>query len=92
LGDFLEPAEYPSLPRWTKMPTDEARKAVNAALMAGIKLASPEAFMVDPDADDAGVRICLGNAPAHRLRDALLALRPILEGKAPRDYATTAPI
>lgn len=92
LGDLLEPAEYPSLHRWTKMPTDEARKSVNAALMAGIKLASPEVFMADPDADDAGVRICLGNAPAHRLRDALLALRPILAGKTPRNYTTTATI
>lgn len=92
LGDLLEPAEHPSLHRWTKMPTDEARKAVNAALMAGIKLASPDAFMADSAADDAGVRICLGNAPAHRLREALLAMRPILSGKSPRDYTATAPI
>jgi len=92
LGDLLEPAEYPSLHRWTKMSTDEVRKSLNAALMAGIKLASPEVFMAEPDADDAGVRICLGNPPAHRLRDALLALRPILAGETPRDYTTTATI
>lgn len=92
LSGIIRETEHPSLHRWIPMPIDDARKAVAAAAMAGIKLAPPEAFMAHLGADHSGIRICLGKMPAHRIREALLALRPVVSGEAPRDYTAAATI
>jgi len=92
LADLLKPCDYPSLHRWMPMQASDARKVVAAAATAGLKLALPDAFMVDAEAEAAGVRICLGNAPAHLLEDALKNLKPILLDASHRSYAATAPI
>lgn len=92
LPNLLSPVRYASLHRWIPMPANAARRIVAAASAAGLKLAPPEAFMADPDAGEAGIRLCLGNVPGVRLREALVQLRALLSAPPGRSHGGAAPI
>jgi len=78
LGPWLAAGTRDALHVWLPMPTVRAREIMLAAARQNITLAPPEAFMVDPGAADAGLRLCLGNAPPADLRAALEAIATLL--------------
>ncbi|MGY6632555.1 MAG: aminotransferase-like domain-containing protein [Alkalilacustris sp.] len=80
LGPWLAEGTRDALHVWLPMPTARAREIVLAAARLNITLAPPEAFMVDPGAGEAGLRLCLGNAPLSDLRGALEAIALLLRG------------
>ncbi len=78
LGAWLAPQVIDGLHVWLPLPTARARDLVLAAARRDIHLAPPEAFMADPQAPDAGLRICLGNADIDQLDVALSVLADFL--------------
>ncbi|MCC5978248.1 MAG: PLP-dependent aminotransferase family protein [Salinarimonas sp.] len=78
LGPWLAPQAVDGLHVWLPLPTARARDIVLAAARRDIHLAPPEAFMADPQAQHAGLRICLGNAGAEQLTAALSILAQLL--------------
>lgn len=71
LGPWLAPQPVDGLHVWLPLPTARARDIVLACARRDIHLAPPEAFMADPQAPDAGLRVCLGNAGPAQLATAL---------------------
>ncbi|MCC6007335.1 MAG: PLP-dependent aminotransferase family protein [Rhodobacteraceae bacterium] len=78
LGEAVAPVQFEGLHLWLPMPVDRAREIVAQAGAEGIVLAPPEAFMADPGAQDAGLRLCLGNVAEAALPLALERLARIL--------------
>ncbi|MGY6549930.1 MAG: aminotransferase-like domain-containing protein [Roseinatronobacter sp.] len=78
LGPWLRVEARDALHVWLPLPTTRARDIVLAAARLNITLAPPEAFMVDPMASDAGLRLCLGNVARDDLRPALETLATLL--------------
>ena len=80
LAPWLAEGTRDALHVWLPLPTARAREIVLAAARLNITLAPPEAFMVDPSAAEAGLRLCLGNAPVADLRGALEVIALLLRG------------
>ncbi len=78
LGPWLAPQAIDGLHVWLPLPTARARDIVLAAARRDIHLAPPEAFMADPQASDAGLRLCLGNAEPAQLELALDVIAELL--------------
>ncbi len=78
LGPWLAPQPVDGLHVWLPLPTARARDIVLAGARRDIHLAPPEAFMADPRAPDAGLRICLGNAEPEQLAAALDVIAELL--------------
>jgi DNA-binding transcriptional MocR family regulator len=78
LGPWLAPQAIDGLHVWLPLPTARARDIVLAAARRDIHLAPPEAFMADPQAPDAGLRLCLGNAEPAQLELALDVIAELL--------------
>lgn len=78
LGTWLAPQPVDGLHVWLPLPTARARDVVLAAARRDIQLAPPEAFMADPQAPEAGLRICLGNAETEQLERALDVIGSLL--------------
>ncbi len=79
LGPWLAPQPVDGLHVWLPLPTARARDIVLAAARRDIVLAPPEAFMANPQAEHAGLRICLGNAGLDRLEEALGILAQLIK-------------
>ncbi len=82
LGRHMAQQDHAGLHVWLPMPTARARDVVLAASRLNITLAPPEAFMTDPDAPMAGLRLCLGTLPEGALRQALEIIASLLEAEA----------
>ena len=78
LGPWLASQAIDGLHVWLPLPTARARDIVLASARRDILLAPPEAFMADPQAPDAGLRICLGNAEPAQLERALDVIAGLL--------------
>lgn len=87
LGDAASPSAETCLHVWLPMTTARAAEMHRRAAHHGIALAPPEAFLADPNAGRAGLRLCLGNADAARLSIAAEALARLMrsDGSAALD-------
>lgn len=77
LGDQVAPVQFEGLHLWLPMEAARAREIVARAGAEGIVIAPPEAFMADPGARMAGLRLCLGNVAEAALPSALERLAQI---------------
>ncbi|WP_420749826.1 PLP-dependent aminotransferase family protein [Rhodococcus sp. O3] len=64
---------------WLPLPRATAEEVTLRAAHAGIIVTPPAATTVDPEAEHAGVRLCLGGPPVPQLTGALHALKHILD-------------
>lgn len=78
LGRHMAPQDHAGLHVWLPMAKARARDVVLAAARLNITLAPPEAFMAEPEAAMAGIRLCLGTLPERDLRQALEIIANIL--------------
>lgn len=82
LGDAVFPTQLPGLQAWLPMPVGRARDIVRRAGQRNIQIASPLAFMADPTAPEAGLRLCLGNVAEPELRPALEVIAALVRDEA----------
>lgn len=82
LGETVAPAGPAALHLWLPMPTRRAAEIVRRAAARDILLAPPEAFLADPQAEQAGLRLCLGALPEADLGLALQAVAALVAGQA----------
>lgn len=82
LGDAVFRTPLPSLHAWLPMGVSRARDIVRRAGQRNIQIASPLAFMADPGAPEAGVRLCLGNVAEAELRPALDIIGALVRDEA----------
>ena len=77
-----QPQTAMSLHLWLPMSQNDAERAAARALMAGVRLASPQAFAVMSGEMASGLRLCVGSA-ANRatLKRALISLKGSLQGE-----------
>ncbi|HYE49508.1 MAG TPA: PLP-dependent aminotransferase family protein [Azospirillaceae bacterium] len=68
---------------WLPLPRAAALDLTARAAAAGIAVTAPDTVMVDPEAGESGVRLCLGRPPAEVLRRALATLAGLLDGEGP---------
>jgi DNA-binding transcriptional MocR family regulator len=82
LGDAVFATAGPSLHVWLPMALARARDIVRRAGQRNIQIASPLAFMADPTAPEAGLRLCLGNVAEAELRPALEIIATLARDEA----------
>ncbi len=82
LGDAAFPTRHPSLHAWLPMAVARARDIVRRAGQRNIQIAPPLAFMADPAAPEAGLRLCLGNVAEAELRPALEIIAMLVRDRA----------
>ncbi|WP_206930103.1 aminotransferase class I/II-fold pyridoxal phosphate-dependent enzyme [Roseococcus thiosulfatophilus] len=82
LGDAVFPTALPGLQVWLPMPVARARDIVRRAGQRNIQIASPLAFMADPAAPEAGLRLCLGNVTETELGPALEIIAGLVRDEA----------
>ena len=79
---------------WLPMPFDKAQALTSAAGALGIAVTPPETVMVDKQAGDSGIRLCLGGPALPELTQALMRIAEILSQQLrpqqirPRQQAT----
>ena len=82
LGGAVAPTGPDALHLWLPMAASRAREIVRRAAARDILMAPPDAFMADPEASEAGLRLCLGNVPDPDLAPALEAIAAMVQNEA----------
>ena len=81
LPQAVVPASHPGFHVWLPMPLVAAERLARRAERAGVGVTPPSAVMVDPDADPAGLRLCLGAPSRSDLERALKTLAGLAAGE-----------
>lgn len=79
LGEHIYRAGQPSFHIWMPFLREDAQSFYTAALAAGIKVTAPASTEVSQQAEQSGVRLCIGGAEFEQLAQALLTLRGIAD-------------
>lgn len=69
---------------WLPMPTEAAERLASSAAALGVIVTPPRLPLVDPQATDGGIRLCLGSPPIDKLKEALSLLASLVNGSGQR--------
>ena len=79
------PADTAGFHIWLPMPMTDAESLRERAAAVGVVVTPPSALLVDPNAKEAGIRLCIGSPSIGELESALMRINGLLTKRAVED-------